>query len=132
MTASPDLAKEMDIIQVEEDDKSKEPVLTDDADGKDDPASKDDPDNKDDPDAKDDPDTKDDTDNKGKAANQPNLFSEKEIEGDANDPCEQIAFMVHGLSASQKRRTLSLLKPEFEPLLTSTVLGGKQDDVSPA
>ena len=103
----------MDNIHVE-DDKSKEPVLTDDTDKKDDPDGEDDPDSKD------------------KAANQANPFSDKGIEGDENDPCEQIAFMEHGLSDPQKRRTMSLLQPEFEPLLTSTVLGGKQDDVSPA
>ena len=42
------------------------------------------------------------------------------IEGNPDDTCEQIAFMVSQLSHREKRKTLQLLGPDFAPLQSST------------
>ncbi len=55
------------------------------------------------------------------------LPSHPGIEGDESDPCEQIAFMVGQLSRREKRRTLQLLGPDLEPLLSSTQLHGDEE-----
>ena len=68
----------------------------------------------------------------GKNANQSPSDTGIEVQlGDDEDPCQQIAYMVHGLSTRQKRRTLQLLQPELQPLLSSTLLDDGNETPQP-
>ena len=62
----------------------------------------------------------------GKDANThlPSGSNIEEKEDDDPEPCEQIKFMVEGLSVRQKRRTLQMLQPLISPLLSSTMADG--------
>ena len=48
----------------------------------------------------------------------PLLGNGKNIEGEEGDQCEQIPFMVQNLSTRDRQRTINILKPLIDPLLS--------------
>lgn len=64
----------------------------------------------------------DENDNNQELSKNTNGKLHSNIEGDMEDPAQQVAFLVQGLSTREKRRTFTMLEPELQSFLTSTMI----------